>query len=153
MTIFQVQRVKPSRLDCSVDIYIDDIISGCSSDFARKSHPRELFQNSYGTFVLVHHIHHLNSITFTTFWLQFLLLFQKVHLFRDQIATHSLKLPYLPHTFCSRFYFLITLVYVFCVLYAYSCPVLSSYLLWFASLPPLQRFEIVRRLPTNKSFW
>ena len=56
------------------------------------------------------------------------------------------------HICYSRFYFLVTLVYVFCVLHAYSCPVLSSYLLWFASLPPLQRFEIVRRLPTNKSF-
>ena len=67
--------------------------------------------------------------------------------------THSLKLPYLPHIFYSRFYFLVTLVYVFCVLHAYSCPVLSSYMLWFASLPSCHRFEIVRRQHTNKSFW
>ena len=61
-----------------------------------------------------------------TFWLWFLLLFRKAHLFGDQIATHRLKLLYLPRMFYSRFYFCVTLVYVFCVLHAYSRHVLYS---------------------------
>ena len=85
------------------------------------------------------------------FLLWFLLFFRKVHLFGDQISTHSLMLPYLPHMFCSRFYFLVTLNCVFCTVHAYSRQVLSFWLLWLESLPPLQRFEFVRRQPTNQS--
>ena len=39
---------------------------------------------------------------------------------------HSLMLPYLPHMFYSRFYFLVTLNCVFCAVHAYSLQVLSS---------------------------
>ena len=39
---------------------------------------------------------------------------------------HSLMLPYLPHMFYSRFYFLVTLKCVFCAVHAYSLQVLSS---------------------------
>ena len=73
-----------------------------------------------------HLFNHLNSITFTTFRLQFLLLFRKVQLFGDQIATHSLKLSCLPHMFYSRFYFLVTLNGVFRAVHAYSRQVFSS---------------------------
>ena len=88
-----------------------------------------------------------------TFLLWFLLFFRKVHLFGDQIATHSLMLPYLPRMFYSRFYFLVTLNCVFCAVHAYSLQVLSSWLIWLTSSPPRHRFEIVRRQHTNKSFW
>ena len=86
-----------------------------------------------------------------TFWLWFLLLFQKVHLFGDQIATHSLMLPYLPHMFYSRFYFLVTLNCVVRAVHACSCQVFTSWLIWLASSTRLQRFEIVRHRRTNYS--
>ena len=125
--------------------------------FYRQLRLNHIHENSSELFVVYASLHASSIISVQslsiTFLLWFLLLFRKVHLFGDQIATHSLMLPYLPRMFHSRFYFLVTLVYVFCVLHAYSCPVLSSYMLWFASLPSCHRFEIVRRQHTNKSFW
>ena len=89
ITIFQVTRVKPSRLHRLFDIYIDDIISGCSSNFGRKSHQRELFETSYGTFVLANLFNHPISITFNQFLTLISSFLRKVHLFGDQMATHS----------------------------------------------------------------
>ena len=48
---------------------------------------------------------------------------------------HHLKLPYLPRMFCSRFYFLVTLICVLCALQAYSSQVLSSEVLSRRSSP------------------
>jgi hypothetical protein len=129
ITIFQVMRVKPFRLHRLFDIYIDDIISGCSSNFSRKSHQRELFETSYGTFVLANLFNHPISITFNQFLTLISSFLRKVHLFSDQMATHSLMLSYLPQMFYSRFYFLVTLICVLCALQAYSSQVLSSELL------------------------
>ena len=84
------------------------------------------------------------------FFITIFLLFRKVQLFGEQIAIHTLKLPYLPRMFCSRLYLLVTLNCVFCAVQAYSSQVLSSWLLWLASSLPL-RLGSARRQPTNKS--
>ena len=137
-------RVKPSRLHRLFDIYIDDIISGCSSNFSRKSHQQELFETSYGTFVLANLFNHPISITFNQFLTLISSFLRKVHLFGDQMATHSLMLSYLPQMFYSRFYFLVTLNCVVRAVHACSCQVFTSWLIWLASSARLQRFEIVR---------
>ena len=147
-----VPRAVPPRLHHSVDICIDDIISGCSSNFSRKSHQRELFETSYGIFVLVNLFNHPISITFNQFLTLISSFLRKVHLFGDQMATHSLMLPYLPHMFYSRFYFLVTLNCVVRAVHACSCQVFTSWLIWLASSTRLQRFEIVRHRRTNYSF-
>jgi len=102
------------------------IISGCSSNFSRKSHQRELFETSYGTFVLANLFNHPISITFNQFLTLISSFLRKVHLFGDQMATHSLMLPYLPHMFYSRFYFLVTLNCVVRAVHACSCQVFTS---------------------------
>jgi len=144
-------RVKPSRLHRLFDIYIDDIISGCSSNFSRKSHQQELFETSYGTFVLANLFNHPISITFNQFLTLISSFLRKVHLFGDQMATHSLMLSYLPQMFYSRFYFLVTLNCVVRAVHACSCQVFTSWLIWLASSTRLQRFEIVRHRRTNYS--
>mmetsp|Transcript_3516 Transcript_3516/g.11890 ORF Transcript_3516/g.11890 Transcript_3516/m.11890 type:complete len:203 (+) Transcript_3516:2423-3031(+) len=55
ITIFQVLRMVPARLHRPVAICINNIISGCSRNFVRKSHPREIpivHSSLYATFII-----------------------------------------------------------------------------------------------------
>lgn len=151
-TIIRVPRLKPSRLQRSIDICINDIIPGCSA-ISSENH---IHVNS-SKLPMVHAFLRASSIISIrshsiTFWTLISSSLSKNPPFWWPNYTHSLMLPYLPHIFCSRFYFLVTLNCVFCTVHAYSRKVLSFWLPWLASLPPLHRFEIVRRQATNKSF-